>query len=159
MAVSKSPAGGARTLAAAKRTAGSEQSTVRVAKKSRSQASFTFAEQARSYDVSSTVTMESDQDRVGFYREALKKVARNKTVLDIGTGDHGILARLALEIKQKVERFQASQRRASKHDANTSSVNGRRKSKQEEDSKKKTGSDLDSLVLMREILDKKHVLK
>ena len=74
---------------------------VRVAKKSRSQASFTFAEQARSYDVSSTVTMESDQDRVGFYREALKKVARNKTVLDIGTGDHGILAQLALEAGAK----------------------------------------------------------
>ena len=73
----------------------------RVAKKSRSHGNFTFAEQARSYDVSSTVTMESDQDRIGFYREALKRVARGKTVLDIGTGDHGILAQLALEAGAK----------------------------------------------------------
>lgn len=107
MAVSKRPAERARTMAATKRQAAVRQQqqqhspTVRVAKKSRSQASFTFADQARSYDVSSTVTMESDQDRIGFYRESLNKVARGKVVLDIGTGDHGILAQLALQAGAK----------------------------------------------------------
>ncbi len=102
MAVSKRPTARKLEMGTAKRAAvRPEQPMVRVAKKSRSQETFTFAEQARSYDVSSTVTMESDQARVGFYRESLKKVARGKIVLDIGTGDHGILAQLALQAGAK----------------------------------------------------------
>jgi protein arginine N-methyltransferase 1 len=85
----------------AKRGAAAEPPAVRVSKRSKSQAKFTFADQARSYDASSTVTMESDQERVGFYRAALAKVARGKVVMDIGTGDHGILAQLALEAGAK----------------------------------------------------------
>ena len=58
---------------------------------------FSFAQQARSYDAASTKTMEGDDARMAFYRGALHHVAEGKVVLDIGTGDHGILAQLALE--------------------------------------------------------------
>jgi len=85
-----------------RRAAGTEPgetpiSAMRVSKKRCSQSNFTFAEQARSYDGSSTITMESDQQRISFYRAALEKVVPGKVVLDIGTGDNGILAQLALE--------------------------------------------------------------
>lgn len=87
---------------------------------------FSFAKQAGGYNKSSTITMEADKPRIGFYTRALKKAAsavatgvvshaqlgvsrpqwmeeglagqtRGKTVLDIGTGDNGLLAGLALK--------------------------------------------------------------
>ena len=79
---------------------------------------FSFAKQAGGYNKSSTITMEADKARIGFYTRALKKAAlavatgvhaelnaprprwfkqRSKTVLDIGTGDNGLLAGLALK--------------------------------------------------------------
>lgn len=78
---------------------------------------FSFAKQAAGYNKSSTITMEADKARIGFYTRALKKAAlavatshadlnvpwpewckqRSKTVLDIGTGDNGLLAGLALK--------------------------------------------------------------
>ena len=89
---------------------------------------FSFAKQAAGgYDKASTITMEADKSRIGFYTRALKKAAsavatgvvshaqlgvarpvwwtekglagqtRGKTVLDIGTGDNGLLAGLALK--------------------------------------------------------------
>ena len=88
-------------MPAVKRAAAADPPAVRVSKKNKSQSAFTFAEQARSYDASSTITMESDQERISFYRAALEKVAPGKIVLDIGTGDNGILAQLALEAGAK----------------------------------------------------------
>jgi hypothetical protein len=38
---------------------------------------------------------------MAFYREALFRVAEGKVVLDIGTGDHGILAQIAIEAGAK----------------------------------------------------------
>lgn len=60
---------------------------------------FRFDEQALCYDSTSTKTMEADKGRVAFYRKALQAHSANQTVLDIGTGNNGLLAGIALEAR------------------------------------------------------------
>ena len=74
---------------------------VRTAKRVRALESFSFAAQARSYDASSTSTMENDRQRMRLYSAALSEVVEGKVVMDIGTGDNGILAQLALQAGAK----------------------------------------------------------
>ena len=79
----------------------SKKDGVRTGKRARELELFSFAEQARSYDASSTSTMENDQQRMQFYSAALRDSVEGKVVMDIGTGDNGILAQLALQAGAK----------------------------------------------------------
>lgn len=56
---------------------------------------------ATAYDGASTRTMEKDGARMRFYRDAVARRCKDKVVLDPGAGDHGVLAKMALDAGAK----------------------------------------------------------
>ena len=90
----KMPASPGKRGAAAAAAGGQGGEAGKAAKRSRQAAvkgsPFSFAKQAKCYDPRSTATMEGDVARMDFYEASLEAAGlAGKTVLDLGTGDHG----------------------------------------------------------------------